>query len=271
MCREILSPIHEELAVPSGLDASDVWRCAGHGLYVQLRRTLSSTSGEHASKAICSRTRPPKWILWKPVESITDLITLLVMTRSKVTWIVRKIQITSLIRADTTWIRPPSWKFLNEGKLLRRRINNVTTRFTSYLSTNQRFLRPVHSIPGPERGGSGNIPSRFMLRRSRRPELSAINQWNRFIGIFDWCAKPLITLISRRFVFKFKHDVKNLRLKSSCKRFSAARLALATAREPAGCMPDSRRMHSRVMVGNSDQTNTLFPFLPDLFCWIDVQ
>ena len=143
MCREILSPIHEELAVSSGLDASDVWRCAGHRLYVQLPRTLSSTGGEHASKAICSSTRPPKWILWKPVESITDLITLLVMTRSKVTWIVRKIQIISLIRADTNWSRPPSWKFLNEGKLLRRRINNVATRFTSYLSTNQRFLRPV--------------------------------------------------------------------------------------------------------------------------------
>ena len=143
MCREILSPIHEELAVSSGLDARDVWRCAGHRLYVQLPRTLSSTGGEHASKAICSSTRPPKWILWKPVESITDLITLLVMTRSKVTWIVRKIQIISLIRADTNCSRPPSWKFLNEGKLLRRRINNVATRFTSYLSTNQRFLRPV--------------------------------------------------------------------------------------------------------------------------------
>ena len=146
MCREILSPIHEELAVSSGLDASDVWRCAGHGLYVQLPRTLSSTSGEHASKAICSSTRPPKWILWKPVESITDLITLLVMTRSKVTWIVRKIQIISLFRADTTCSRPPSWKFLNEGKLLRRRINNIAKRFTSYLSTNQRFLRPVGSM-----------------------------------------------------------------------------------------------------------------------------
>ena len=143
MCQEILSPIHEELAVSSGLDASDVWRCAGHRLYVQLPRTLSSTGGEHASKAICSSTRPPKWILWKPVESITDLITLLVMTRSKVTWIVRKIQIISLIRADTNRSRPPSWKFLNEGKLLRRLINNVATRFTSYLSTNQRFLRPV--------------------------------------------------------------------------------------------------------------------------------
>ena len=143
MCREILSPIHEDLAVSSGLDASDVWRCAGHGLYVQLPRTLSSTGGEHASKAICSSTRPPKWILWKPAESITDLITLLVMTRSKVTWIVRKIQIISLIRADTTYSRPTSWKFLNEGELLRRRINNVATCFTSYLSTNQRFLRPV--------------------------------------------------------------------------------------------------------------------------------
>ena len=108
MCREILSPIHERLAVSSGLDASDVWRCAGHGLYVELPRTLSSTGGEHASKAICSSTRPPKWILRKPVESITDLITLLVMTRSKVTWIVRKIQIISLIRADTTCSRPPS-------------------------------------------------------------------------------------------------------------------------------------------------------------------
>ena len=145
MCREILSPIHEELAVSSGLDASDVWRCAGHRLYVQLPRTLSSTAGEHASEAICSSTRPPKWILWKPVESITDLITLLVMTRSKVTWIVRKIQIISLICADTNCSRPPSWKFLNEGKLLRRRINNVATRFTSYLSTNQRFLRPVRT------------------------------------------------------------------------------------------------------------------------------
>ena len=34
-------------------------------------------------------------------------------------------------------------KNLNEGKLLRRRINNVATRFTSYLSANQRFFRPV--------------------------------------------------------------------------------------------------------------------------------
>ena len=32
MCQEILSPIHEGLAVSSGLDASNVWRCAGHGL-----------------------------------------------------------------------------------------------------------------------------------------------------------------------------------------------------------------------------------------------
>ena len=32
---------------------------------------------------------------------------------------------------------------LNEGKLLRRRIINVMTRFTSYHSANQRFLRPV--------------------------------------------------------------------------------------------------------------------------------
>ena len=55
MCREILSPIHEGLAVSSGLDASNVWRCAGHGLDVQLLRTLSSSStGDHASKAICS-------------------------------------------------------------------------------------------------------------------------------------------------------------------------------------------------------------------------
>ena len=69
-----------------------------------------STSGQHASKAICSSGWPPKWILWKPVESITDLFTLLVMTRSRVTWIVRKIQIISLIRADTTSGRPPSWK-----------------------------------------------------------------------------------------------------------------------------------------------------------------
>ena len=50
MCREILSPIHEDLAVSSGLDASDVWRCAGHGLYVQLPRTLSSTGGEQLNK-----------------------------------------------------------------------------------------------------------------------------------------------------------------------------------------------------------------------------
>ena len=34
MCREIVSPIHEGLAVSSGLDASNVWRCAGHGLDV---------------------------------------------------------------------------------------------------------------------------------------------------------------------------------------------------------------------------------------------
>ena len=34
-------------------------------------------------------------------------------------------------------------KNLKEGKLLRRRINNVATRFTSYLSANQRFFRPV--------------------------------------------------------------------------------------------------------------------------------
>ena len=56
MCREILSPIHEGLAVSSGLDASNVWRCAGHGLDVQQPRTLSSSStgGEHASKVICS-------------------------------------------------------------------------------------------------------------------------------------------------------------------------------------------------------------------------
>ena len=54
MCREILSPIHEGLAVSSGLDASNVWRCAGHGLDVQLLRTLSSSStgGDHASKVI---------------------------------------------------------------------------------------------------------------------------------------------------------------------------------------------------------------------------
>ena len=34
MCQEILSPIHEGLAVSSGLDVSNVWRCAGHGLDV---------------------------------------------------------------------------------------------------------------------------------------------------------------------------------------------------------------------------------------------
>ena len=112
MCREILSPIHEGLAVSSGLDASNVWRCAGHGLDVYLPRTLSSSSsgGEHASKAICSSGWTPKWILWKSVELITDLFTLLVMTRSRVTWILRKIQIISLICADTTCGRPPSWK-----------------------------------------------------------------------------------------------------------------------------------------------------------------
>ena len=42
MYREILSPIHEGLVVSSGLDASNVWRCSGHGLYVQLPKTLSS-------------------------------------------------------------------------------------------------------------------------------------------------------------------------------------------------------------------------------------
>ena len=65
MCPEILSPIHEGLAVSSGLDSSNVWGCAGHGLDVYLPRTLSSSSsgGEHASKAICSSGRPPKWIL----------------------------------------------------------------------------------------------------------------------------------------------------------------------------------------------------------------
>ena len=41
MCREILSPIHEGLAVSSGLDTSNVWRRAGHGLDVHLQRTLS--------------------------------------------------------------------------------------------------------------------------------------------------------------------------------------------------------------------------------------
>ena len=34
-------------------------------------------------------------------------------------------------------------KNLNEGKLLRRRIKKVAMRFTSYLSANQRFFRPV--------------------------------------------------------------------------------------------------------------------------------
>ena len=52
MCREILSPIHEGLVVSSGLDATNVWTCPGHGLYVQLPKPLSSSStgGEHASK-----------------------------------------------------------------------------------------------------------------------------------------------------------------------------------------------------------------------------
>ena len=65
MCREILSPIHEGLVVSSGLDANNVWRCPGHGLYVQLPKTLSSSStgGEHASNAICSSAWPPKRFL----------------------------------------------------------------------------------------------------------------------------------------------------------------------------------------------------------------
>ena len=65
MCREILSPIHEGLVVSSGLDVNNVWRCPGHGLYVQLPKTLSSSStgGEHASNAICSSAWPPKRFL----------------------------------------------------------------------------------------------------------------------------------------------------------------------------------------------------------------
>ena len=66
------------------------------------------------------------------------------MTRSRVTWIVRKIQIISLICADTTcdYLWPSAiLKNLHEGKLLRSRINNAATRFTSYLSANQRFFR----------------------------------------------------------------------------------------------------------------------------------
>ena len=37
-------------------------------------------------------------------------------------------------------------KNLNEGKLLRSRINNAAMRFTSHLSANQRFFRPVVQI-----------------------------------------------------------------------------------------------------------------------------
>ena len=67
--------------------------------------------------AICSSAWPPKRFLWKPLESITDLITLLITTRSMVTWIVCKIRIISLIRANTTCGRPPSWNIWTKESL----------------------------------------------------------------------------------------------------------------------------------------------------------